>query len=140
MAVIAEANLGKHSVIVFDGLCVLCSANAQFVLRHDRKGHFRLTTMQSGIGRALYRQFGVDPEKPETLIVVTGATALRDSDAVLAIWEGLGWPWRGAGILRLVPRPLRDSIYHWVARNRYRLFGRRDTCWLPTPEQSARIL
>ena len=130
----------EHPIIVFDGLCVLCSANAQFILKHDRRGHFRLATMQNEAGRALYQQFGVDPADPETLIVVTGPTALRDSDAVLAIWHGLGWPWRATGVLRLIPRPIRDGIYRWVARNRYRMFGRRNTCWLPTPEQAARIL
>ena len=140
----AETNPDGHPIIVFDGFCVLCSANAQFVLKHDRRGRFRLAAMQNEVGRMLYRQFDVDPDSPETLIVITGTgtgtVALRDSDAVLAIWKGLGWPWRAVGVLRLVPRPLRDSVYRWVARNRYRLFGRRDTCWLPTREQAARIL
>ena len=136
----AGTNPDEHPIIVFDGLCVLCSANAQFVLKHDRRGHFRLAAMQNEVGRALYRQFGVDPTNPETLIVVTGTTALRDSDAVLAIWEGIGWPWRAVGVLRLIPRPLRDGVYRWIARNRYLIFGRRGTCWLPTREQAARIL
>lgn len=129
-----------HPVIVFDAMCVLCSANAQFVLRHDRRGHFRLASMQGEAGAALYRRFGIDPADPETLIVVEGDHALRDSDAVLAIWRGLGWPWRAGGALALVPRQLRDPLYRWVARNRYRLFGKRETCWLPTPAQWERIL
>lgn len=129
-----------HPVIVFDAMCVLCSANAQFVLRHDRRGHFRLASMQGEAGAALYRRFGIDPADPETLIVVEGDHALRDSDAVLAIWRGLGWPWRAAGVLRLVPRQLRDPLYRRVARNRYRLFGKRETCWVPTPAQRGRIL
>ncbi len=65
---------------------------------------------------------------------------LRDSDAVLAIWRGLGWPWRALGVFGLVPRGLRDGAYRWVARNRYRLFGRRETCWVPSPEQRERLL
>ncbi len=65
---------------------------------------------------------------------------LRDSDAVLRIYEGLGWPWRVAALARLVPRPLRDPVYRLVARNRYRLFGRRETCWLPSAEEADRIL
>lgn len=129
-----------HPVIVFDAMCVLCSANAQFVLRHDRRGHFRLASMQGEAGAALYRRFGIDPADPETLIVVEGDHALRDSDAVLAIWRGLGWPWRAAGLLRLVPRQLRDPFYRRVARNRYRLFGKRQTCWVPTLAQRERIL
>jgi predicted DCC family thiol-disulfide oxidoreductase YuxK len=129
-----------HPIIVFDALCVLCSANAQFVLRHDRAGYFRLASMQGETGAALYRRFGIDPANPETLIVVTGEVALRDSDAVLAIWSGLGWPWRGLTALRLVPRLLRDPLYRFIARHRYRIFGWRQTCWLPSPEHSGRIL
>ncbi|MET1111223.1 MAG: thiol-disulfide oxidoreductase DCC family protein [Allosphingosinicella sp.] len=127
-------------IIVFDALCLLCSANARFILRHDRRRHFRLASMQSEAGTALYRRFGIDPADPETLILVEGGRALRDSDAVLAIWSGLGWPWRAAAAARIVPARLRDPLYRWVARNRYRLFGRRETCWLPGPEIADRFL
>lgn len=127
-------------IIVFDAECVLCSANARFVLRHDQRGLFRLASMQGEFGAALYRHFGIDPKNPDTLVVVTGATAVRDSAAVFAIWSGLGWPWRALTIFRLVPRPLRDALYRFVARHRYRLFGKRETCWVPTPEQADRVL
>ena len=131
---------GERPIIVFDAECLLCSANVQFVLNHDRKGHFLLTAMQGETGSALYRRFGIDPADPDTLIVVDGDRVRRDSDAVLAIWDGLGWPWRAATAFRLVPRALRDYVYRWVARNRYRLFGRRDTCWLPDPAFRDRML
>jgi len=127
-------------IIVFDAECLLCSANAQFVLNHDRLGRFLLASMQGETGSALYRRFGIDPADPDTLIVVEGNRVQRDSDAILAIWAGLGWPWRAATIFHLVPRALRDSVYRWVARNRYRLFGRRDTCWLPDPAFRDRML
>lgn len=131
-------------IIVFDALCVLCSANARFVLRFDRGGRFRLASMQGAVGTALYRRFGIDPAGPDTLIVVHGGVngdrASRDSDAVIAIWSGLGWPWRVLAAARLVTRALRDPLCRLVARNRYRLFGRRETCWLPTPAQAARVL
>lgn len=130
----------SRPIIVFDAMCVLCSANAQFVLRFDKRGHFLLASMQGEVGTALYRQYGIDPANPETLIVVDGDRLLRDSDAVLAIHAGLGWPWRALAAFRLVPRALRDPIYRWVARNRYRLFGRRESCWAPSPEQRARVL
>lgn len=127
-------------VIVFDAKCVLCSANARFVLRHDRRGHFLLASMQGETGAALFRRFGIDPDDPDTLIVATEDHAFRDSDAILAIWRGLGWPWRGLGALAVVPRRHRDRAYRWVARNRYRLFGRRETCWVPTAAQRERVL
>lgn len=131
---------GEAPIIVFDAECVLCSANAQFVLKHDRLGHFWLAAQQSEAGAALYRRFGIDPADPETLIVVNGDDAARYSDAVFAIARGLGWPWRAACALRVVPRFIRDPLYRLVARNRYRLFGKRETCWAPSPEQRRRML
>lgn len=119
---------------------MLCSANARFVLRHDRKRHFHLASMQGQVGRALYARFGIDPDQPETLIVVTGDGALRDSDAVIAIWAELAWPWRALAAARVVPRALRDPVYRWVARHRYSLFGKRQTCWLPRPADADRLL
>jgi predicted DCC family thiol-disulfide oxidoreductase YuxK len=127
-------------IIVFDGVCVLCSANAQFVLRQDRRQLFRLAAMQSPAGEQLYRENGIDPRDPETLIVVDGERVLRNSAAILFIWAGLGWPWKAAAIFRLVPAALRDPIYRWVARNRYRLFGQRQTCWVPDPRDAHRLL
>jgi predicted DCC family thiol-disulfide oxidoreductase YuxK len=127
-------------VILFDAMCILCSANARFILNHDRRGRFRLASIQSPAGAALCRRFGIDPEDPETLLLVEGDRALRDSDAVLAIWTGLGGPWRAAAALRILPRGLRDPLYRWVARNRYRLFGRRETCWIPSAADRERML
>lgn len=136
-----DAIAATHPIIVFDAECVLCSANAQFVLRHDRRGHFRLASMQGEVGAALYRRFGIDPANPESLIVVDGARLHRDSDAILAIYAGLGGPWRVlSGVGRLMPRMLRDPMYRWIARHRYRLFGRRDVCWVPSPEYAERVL
>lgn len=132
--------MSEPPIIVFDAECVLCSANAQFVLKHDRGRRFRLASMQGGVGAALYRRFGIDPADPDTLILVEGDRVRRDSDAVIAIYTGLGWPWRVAGMLRVVPRALRDPVYRLVARNRYRLFGRRATCWLPRPADADRVL
>lgn len=127
-------------IIVFDAVCVLCSSHAQFVLRHDRRRVFRLASMQSEAGRALYRRFGIDPTDPETLILVDGDKILRDSDAVLEIWKRLGGVWKSSALFGVVPRAVRDPIYRWVARNRYRLFGKRETCWIPAPADRDRIL
>lgn len=85
-----------HPIILFDAECVLCSANAQFILHYDRACHFRLAAMQGEVGAALFRRHGIDPADPDTIIVVDGDHALRDSDAVIAIYAGLGWPWRVA--------------------------------------------
>lgn len=130
----------KGPIVVFDAMCVLCSGSAQFILQHDRSGSFRLASMQSEVGADLYRLHGIDPENPETMIVVEGADVFRGSDAILRIYAGLGWPWRAVAVFRLVPRFLRDPAYRWVARNRHRLFGQRETCWLPSADEADRIL
>ena len=127
-------------IILFDAECILCSANAQFVLTHDRKKRFRLAAMQGELGSGLYRRFGIDPTNPDSIIVVDGDKMLRDSDAVLAIYAGLGWPWRALAVFRLVPRFIRDPLYLFVARNRYRIFGKRKSCWLPSPDYRDRLL
>lgn len=127
-------------IILFDAECVLCSANAQFVLRHDKRARFRLASIQGVAGAALCREHGLDPHDPTSILVVDGARVRYDSDAVLAIYEGLGWPWRLLALFRLIPAFLRDPAYRWVARNRYRLFGKRATCWVAAPEYQNRIL
>jgi len=135
------ADIGDKPLIVFDAMCVLCSANARFVLNHDRRRSFRLTTAQGPLGAALYRRFGLATDDYETMIVIDEkGRLLTESDGAIAIFSGLGWPWRAAAAARIVPRPIRDALYRLVARNRYRWFGRRDTCWVPGPGDLDRIL
>lgn len=129
-----------RDIIVFDGHCVLCSANARFVLRHDTDHRFALAAMQGDAGRAIYVDAGIDPANPETLVVVTSTAVLRNSDAVIHIYRHLGWPWRAAVAFSLVPRAFRDPLYRMIARNRYRLFGKRETCWLPDAADRHRLL
>lgn len=127
-------------IVVFDAMCVLCSANARFILKHDRNHHFRPVSMQNEVGANPHRRFGIDPADPELIIVDDGEKLHRDSDAVLAISYGLGGFWKLVALGKIVPHFVRDPFYRWIARNRYRLFGRRETCWLPSPKQADRIL
>lgn len=132
--------MAEGPVILFDAECILCSANARFVLRHDRASRFRLASIQGEAGAALARQHGLDPADPVSMLVVAGDHVRRDSDAVLSIYEALGLPCRLMAVFRIVPATLRDPVYRWVARNRYRLFGKRETCWVAPPEYRAHIL
>jgi predicted DCC family thiol-disulfide oxidoreductase YuxK len=127
-------------LIVFDGECVLCSANAQLVLKYDRTHRFRLTTAQGPLGQALYRHFGLAMPDYETMIVIEHGRLLTESEAAIAIFSNLPWPWRAAKAAKLVPAGLRDPLYRLIARNRFRLFGRRDRCWTPSPEVAERFL
>ena len=136
----SETRNHEGPIILFDAECVLCSANAMFILRHDKMGHFRLASMQGQAGSELCRRNEMAPNDPISILVVDGPEVRRDSDAVLFIYEKLGLPWRLVTIFRLVPPILRDPVYRWVARNRYRLFGKRSTCWVAPPEYGSRML
>jgi predicted DCC family thiol-disulfide oxidoreductase YuxK len=130
----------EEAIILFDAECVLCSANAQFILTHDKQGHFRLASMQGEVGAGLFRQHGFDPADPISIIVIQGEQVRKDSDAVILIYEGLGFPWRLATLFRIVPAFIRDPIYRLIARNRYRIFGKRDSCWVPPAHFRSRVL
>jgi predicted DCC family thiol-disulfide oxidoreductase YuxK len=127
-------------IVLFDAQCVLCSANAQFVLTHDKAERFRLASMQGDVGASLFRHHGVDPSDPSSILVIDGSTVRRDSDAVLSIYEGLGYPWRLASVLRIIPAGVRDLLYRMIARNRYRWFGQRATCWVAPEQFRSRML
>jgi predicted DCC family thiol-disulfide oxidoreductase YuxK len=122
----------SQPMIVYDRKCMLCSASMAFVLRHDRTHIFRLVPAQSELGRAAYRDHGLDPDALATMIVVAHGRARTQSDAALHVLWALGWPWRIAAAARIVPRFARDAVYRWIARNRYRWFGTRHACELPS--------
>jgi predicted DCC family thiol-disulfide oxidoreductase YuxK len=119
----------ERPIIIFDGHCALCSGWARFVLRHDAKGMYRLLPAQSPLGRAFYVHYGLNPEDYETNILVADGVAWFKSEGSIRMAEGLGWPWRLAAAFRILSAPLRDRLYELVARNRLRLFGRRETCY-----------
>jgi predicted DCC family thiol-disulfide oxidoreductase YuxK len=127
-------------IVVFDAQCLLCNGWVKFLLRHDRHGLFRFASMQGHTGRALLEKAGLDVSGLQTLLLVDGEQAWQHTEAILRILDELGWPWRAAWLAGLVPRPLRDGAYRWVARNRDRLFGRSSTCMLPSEEHATRFL
>ena len=135
-----DMNVAARPVVVFDGFCILCSRSAGFILRNDARGSLLLTCAQRERGAALCRSAGVDPTSPETMFVIAEGRTLRQSEAVLFIASRLRWPWRAAILLRMIPAFIRDAAYRTVARNRYRVFGQRQTCWLPTADQADRVL
>lgn len=130
----------RKPIILFDAKCVLCSANAQFILKHDKLEQFMLASMQGEVGQKLYLEHGMDPKNPTTMIVIDGDKMRQDSDAVISIYETLGYPWRIVGLCRIIPTFLRDPVYRWIARNRYRIFGKREVCWVASEQYSSRVL
>ena len=128
------------ALIVFDGVCVLCSGFVRFVLRRDRQFAFRLATAQSPLGQALFRHYGLDTQEFETNLVLADGRACAKLDTVSLAGERLGGPWRALSLLRLLPRPIADWLYDRVARNRYALFGRTERCMIPPPEWRDRFI
>jgi predicted DCC family thiol-disulfide oxidoreductase YuxK len=119
--------------VLFDGICILCSWWVRFVIERDKSVQLHFVPIQSRYGRGLAKSLGIDPDVPETNAVVIGGYAYFKSDAAIMVFAGLPrWSW--SGVFRFVPRMLRDWAYDRVARNRYRLFGRTESCLVPAPE------
>lgn len=127
-------------VLLFDGVCNLCNASVQWVLLHDNAGVFRFAALQSEAGQALLAQFGLERERFDTVVLVDSERIFTRSDAALEVVRRLGLPWSALAVLRWVPRGLRNMVYNWVARHRYRWFGRQEACLLPRPEWKKRFL
>jgi len=126
-------------VILYDGVCVFCSRWVRFVAARDVYRRFRFTAIQSSYGARLAQAFGIDPEDPDTNAVIHGGVAYFKSDAALTVLGNLpGWGW--ARVLFAVPKPLRDKIYSLVARNRYRIFGKFEECFVPDAEMRAQVM
>jgi predicted DCC family thiol-disulfide oxidoreductase YuxK len=125
-------------VLLFDGVCTLCSGVVRFVIDRDRSGRFQFAALQSDAGRRLLG--GLTEPLPDSFVLFEKGRVFTRSAAALRIARGLPFPWPVAWAFIIVPRPVRDWAYDVIARHRYRWFGRRDTCMVPTPEQRARFL
>jgi predicted DCC family thiol-disulfide oxidoreductase YuxK len=132
------------AVILFDGVCNLCHGFVQFIIRHDTAGRFRFAALQSPAGQALLAAHGHAPlvalPDPDSVVLLENGRLYTHSTAILRIARLLGKGWRLAEAGWLLPRPWRDALYRFVARHRYRWFGRQEACWLPTPALRARFL
>ncbi len=130
----------KFPVILFDGVCNLCNASVQWVLKRDKNGVFRFAALQSETGQRLLDRFGLSQETFDTIVLVDGDRIFTRSDAVLELVRRLRFPWSWLYIFHWMPAPLRNGLYTFIARNRYRWFGRQNECWLPRPEWKARFV
>ena len=132
-------------LVLFDGVCGLCSRLLNFFVDHDRRGLFAFASLQSEVGKGFVQRFGGDPCELTTLRVVTAyrtdrAEMLTRSRAALFVAGELGWPWKAATFCRVLPAALLDIAYEIVARHRYRVFGRYEQCLVPKPELRRRFI
>jgi predicted DCC family thiol-disulfide oxidoreductase YuxK len=127
-------------IILFDGVCNLCTASVQFVIPRDPRAHFKFASLQSPLGQRLLAAHGLDPQMLDSVVLIEGAACWTQSDAALRIVRELtGW-WPLLRMFAGIPRPIRNGVYRWIARHRYRWFGQRDTCMLPSPDVRNRFL
>ncbi|MEM9348609.1 MAG: thiol-disulfide oxidoreductase DCC family protein [Planctomycetota bacterium] len=129
-----------HAVILFDGVCNMCNASVNYVIDHDPDARFRLAALQSDVGTALAAEHGIDTSELSTIILIDSGKAYMRSSAVLRICRKLTGPAKLLWPFILVPAVLRDPFYRFVANRRYKWFGKKDACRLPTPEDQARFL
>ena len=132
--------LPDQPLIVFDGVCVLCSRFARFVVERDAERVFRFTTAQGALGQALFRHYGLNTIDFETNIVIVGGQAFGELDAVAAVMAQLPRPWRWLTLMKLIPEPLSGWLYRRVALNRYRLFGKTEQCMVPPVDWRDRFI
>lgn len=128
-------------VVYFDGVCNLCNGAVQFIIRHDKKQQFLFASLQSSHGEVLQKDFQLRGMAfPESIILHYGNAYYSKADAIIKIARLLGGPWQAAGIFNIIPRFIRNRIYDFIARRRYRWFGKKDSCYMPTPELNRRFL
>ena len=126
--------------MLFDGVCKLCTGSVGFVLRHEQHEALRFAPLQSPAGIRLMQEFGIDPAQTGTFVVVADGRAYVKSDAAIRVARFLRGGWKWLVVMKVFPRPIRDCAYDFVARNRYRWFGRHAACIGPTPELQRRFL
>lgn len=129
----------EECIVVFDGVCNFCSRAVRFILKNDKAGRISFAPLQSQLGQELLKRYGIEPTELQSVLLVKGTEAYLRSDAAMEIAKDLG-RWRWLRVFRIVPRGLRDWMYGVIARNRYKWFGKRDTCFVPTAEERVRFL
>ena len=132
-------DLNMHSIILFDGVCNFCDASVQFIIKNDPKGHFRFAMLQSDIAQELLRQYNVQ-SNVDSMILIEGNKAYCKSGAALRICRHLKGLWKLAYILLIIPAPARNFAYDVLAKNRYKWFGKKESCILPSSDVRGRFL
>jgi len=125
---------------VMDAQCSLCARGAVWIARHDTAQEFVIIPVQSDVGAALIRHYGLDPSDPMSWLFIENGRAYSSLDALIRVGGRLGGVWKGLSVLRVLPIFLQDILYRFVARNRYRFFGSTDLCDLPNAEVQKRLL
>jgi predicted DCC family thiol-disulfide oxidoreductase YuxK len=130
----------SQSVILFDGVCNLCNSSIDFILKRDKENRFLVGALQEEAGKRLLARFQVKPEYLDSLVLVENGEIFFRSTAALKIARNLSGFWPFFYVFMAIPTSVRDWIYNWIGKNRYRWFGKKNTCRLPSPEEKAKFL
>lgn len=141
--ILSEAQ--TNPIVLYDGVCGLCNHLVQFILKRDQHDRVRFASLQSDFTREVLTRHGIDPNDLDTVYVIKGHAQpderlLARSDAILYMLEQLGGVWRLMSVGRILPGTFRDAVYKIVARNRYRVFGKHESCMLPDPKHRAKFV
>lgn len=130
----------NQPVVLFDGVCNLCNGAVQWLILHDPNSKLRFASLQSDFGQSILKKNKLNTIDFNSFILVEGEKIWLKSNAALQVVRHLGGAWAWLGVLQIIPTFIRDFFYNIIAKNRYRWFGKKDECWLPTPELRARFL
>lgn len=130
----------KNKIILFDGVCNLCSSSVQFIIERDKEDHFKFASLQSDYAQEILKKNNLDTSSFDSIVLVDGDKIHQKSGAALRIAKDLDFPWNLLYILIIVPYPIRDFVYSIIANNRYKWFGKKESCWLPTPALRSKFL
>lgn len=130
----------QEAVILFDGVCNLCNASVQFVIRHDKKDHFKFAALQSDTGQQLLDQYQLGSKHFDSFALIENGKAFTRSTAALRVSKQLAGPVKLLYGFIIVPAFIRDAVYSFIAKNRYKWFGKQDSCMIPTPALKAKFL
>lgn len=130
----------QSRIILFDGVCNLCNGAVQFIIRNDAHGNFKFASLQSDFAKNILKRFDIPVGDLQSILLIDNDKVYQKSDAALEIAKNLKGVWSGFYVLRFIPRFFRDGVYQFIAKNRYRTFGKMESCMIPTPELKSRFL
>lgn len=134
------SSTAHSNIILFDGVCNLCSSSVQFIIKRDPNSMYRFASLQSDFGQQVLSRFGLSTSDFHSIVLLSGNKIFQRSNAALEIAKNLSGGWPLFYAFKIIPRFIRDPVYNWISRNRYSWFGKKDACWLPSPELKSRFL
>lgn len=130
----------QQPIVLFDGVCNLCNRGVQFIIKRDKRKQFLFASLQGMTGQELLKKFNLPADNFNSFLLVEGDCVYTRSTAALRMLKKSGGGWKWLCIFIIVPPFIRDIVYNWIARNRYKWFGKKDECMIPTPELRERFL